>query len=218
MDDRINIDKDQINNLINNANGKSKIEKIEEIIRELEGKEEPVVEPVEKEITVSDKDAVNKILDNVRLTENKSKRYHNLKTYKASFVTKFLDRLHPIFLAYKQYRKSGGKIKEGLIDPYKKLRLQKGMIGRGLYFLQYGTLKFSDLTINGKSFMKIIKKITSERDYEEFTAYAISKRVVEKEGQGYITGFNVEAAKSVVKSLEGKYEKMFRELNEYQNK
>ena len=196
----------------------SKIEKIEEKIRELEGKEEPVVEPVEKEITVSDKDAVNKILDNVRLTENKSKWYHNLKTYKASFVTKFLDRLHPIFLAYKQYRKSGGKIKEGLIDPYKKLRLQKGMIGRGLYFLQYGTLKFSDLTINGKSFMKIIKKITSERDYEEFTAYAISKRVVEKEGQGYITGFNVEAAKSVVKSLEGKYEKMFRELNEYQNK
>lgn len=103
----------------------------------------------------------------------------------------FLDRIHPIKKFDAEFRAFVEKfatnpesfIKEGALNIYERFRIQPGMVGRGLHFIEHGQLNFG-LEIIGKSFKQIMKDINTPYVYEQFGMYAKAKRVLEKWEQG----------------------------------
>ena len=68
----------------------------------------------------------------------------------------------------------------------------------------------------GKPLLKILDPdLKSEKEYNAFKRYAIAKRVIEKEGQGKKTGFNLEDATAIVKKYDSVFNKPFKEFVEY---
>jgi len=140
----------------------------------------------------------------------------DLKTTKAKIATQFLDRLHPIYAAVKKYEKAGGKI--DLVSPYKQMRLQPGMVGRGVHQLTYETLNFNTLKGNGKSLENILKGFQSKAEYEALGSYMVARRNIELNNRGIETGVNIKDSKTVVSSQSNKYEKTAKELDAYQDR
>tara|TARA_R100001369_G_scaffold44020_2_gene70111 strand:- start:1657 stop:5550 length:3894 start_codon:yes stop_codon:yes gene_type:complete len=135
------------------------------------------------------------------------------KEAKNDAATLFFDKLHPIYRVVKEADKS--TLKEGALNPYETLRIQPGMIGRAETFINRGTLDFATLDIKGKSLLQIMEPIKDPTLYKEFSAYAIAKRAMEKEAQGIKTGVPLEAAKQTVKENNTKFEKIHKELQQY---
>ena len=106
-------------------------------------------------------------------------------------------------------------------DPYQLARLSRGTFGKATQFLEFGTFDFKTYENNGPSLKDILQKGVG-RDFPEITdvekvdlngfrAYIAAKRAVELDGRGIESGFDIEAAKVVVKN--GKqYEAVAREL------
>ena len=135
-----------------------------------------------------------------------------------NFTFNWLDKLHPILRAVREAEKLGVKAKEGTVNPYELARIQPGMISRGEHFLKYGTLDFKNLEIQSKPLTTILEPVTKDiTTYNEFNAYSVSKRALEKSKQGFETGFDIKAAENTVKKLDSKYKETFKELGEYQN-
>ena len=61
----------------------------------------------------------------------------------------FIDRMSPLKKAVEKAEKAGVT---SYLDVYKRMRIQKGMIGRGMHFIKAGGLDFKTLEKNGKSF------------------------------------------------------------------
>ena len=121
-------------------------------------------------------------------------------------------------------------IKKGALNIYERFRIQPGMIGRGLHFIEHGQLDFG-LKIIGKSFKQIMKDIKTPYLYEQFSQYAKAKRVLEKWEQGDkdaaaiferpgVKENGITIARRVVengnRSYGGKFIKTFLELREFQ--
>lgn len=135
-----------------------------------------------------------------------------------NFTFNWLDKLHPILRTVREAEKLGVKAKEGTLNPYELARIQPGMISRGEHFLKYGTLDFKNLETQSKPLTTILEPVTKDiTTYNEFNAYSVSKRALEKSKQGFETGFDIKAAENTVKKLDSKYKKTFKELGEYQN-
>lgn len=146
-----------------------------------------------------------------------------------NFTFNWLDKLHPILRTVREAEKLGVKAKEGTLNPYELSRIQPGMISRGEHFLKYGALDFKTLEPIGKPLTTILEPVTRDMaTYNEFNAYSVSKRALEKSKQGFETGIDIQAAKNTIKSLELKYNEKsnfipggiknkFKELGEYQN-
>lgn len=112
-------------------------------------------------------------------------------------------------------------------DPYQLARLTRGTFGKATQFLEFGTFDFKTYENNGPSLKDILQKGVG-RDFPEITdiekvdlngfrAYIAAKRAVELDGRGIESGFDIEAAKVVVKN--GKqYEAVARELTNYLNR
>tara|TARA_A100001391_G_scaffold20006_2_gene10996 strand:- start:2082 stop:6227 length:4146 start_codon:yes stop_codon:yes gene_type:complete len=123
------------------------------------------------------------------------------------------DKLFPILEVAESGKKIGNKTAENI---YERFRIQPGMIGRGEHAIRYGTLDYKTLNENGKGLLQILEPILkSEKDYTNFKNYAVAKRVVEKEGQGKQTGFNVEDAKIIIKQYDTKFNKTFKDFVDY---
>lgn len=140
----------------------------------------------------------------------------DLKTTKAKIATQFLDRLHPIYAAVKKYEKAGGKI--DLVSPYKQMRLQPGIVSRGVHQLTYETLNFKTLKGNGKSLENILKTFQSKAEYEALGSYMVARRNVELNARGIETGINLKDSQTVISSQSKKYEKTAKELDAYQDR
>ena len=142
-------------------------------------------------------------------------------SYQATLINRFIDRMSPLKKAVEKAEKAGVK---SYLDVYKRMRIQKGMIGRGMHFIKAGSLDFKTLEKNGKSLIEIIKKVVkSDKEYAEFTAFAVAKRALEKHKQGFETPFtgtraDIATAKRIVQKYEAQYGKTFKELVEYQQK
>jgi hypothetical protein len=135
-----------------------------------------------------------------------------------NFTFNWLDKLHPILRTVREAEKIGVKVKEGVLNPYELARLQPGMISRGEHFLKYGTLDFKNLETQSKPLTTILEPVTKDMaTYNEFNAYSVSKRALEKSKQGFETGIDIKAAENTVKKLDSKYKETFKELGEYQN-
>ena len=80
------------------------------------------------------------------------------------------------------------------LNPYETFRIQPGLIGRAITFLETGTINAKDLSINGKSWRAILEPIKSKLEYIELSTYITAKRGLEKIQQGIEVGFSKESA------------------------
>ena len=172
---------------------------------------------VEPEIlNIKSSDAVNKIIENVGASSPKPRV--NMEQFKSRFITEAFDKLHPIFVAVREFEKAGGGFKEGYLDPYKTARIQPGMEGRAMHFIRFGTLDFKTLKNNGKSLIKVLDPIKNAKDMKQAISYFVSKRALEKAEQGKETGFPLEEARTVVRELGPKWEPVLKEVVQYQTR
>lgn len=112
-----------------------------------------------------------------------------------------------------------GVVRSIFEDPYTMARAFRGWVSKAESMLRYGVYK----EVNGemqevqKPLFEILKSVSN--DMENFAAYCVAKRVIEKENQGINTGFDLKDAESVYN--EYKDNKTFNtahaELQEYQD-
>ncbi len=178
------------------------------------------IETAPKDIPVSD--AVNAVVNRVEFEVPKNRE--SMSDVRSKFTTMWIDRLHPVLKAVRNFEEKGGSF-DSKVTPYQQMRLQPGMIGRGMHFLQHGTLDFATLKPNGPGLMKIMETVKTDKEVKEFTAFAIAKRAVEKAEQGKETGVPLAEARATVVELANKdrgnqptFNEIFRELNEFQKR
>lgn len=158
--------------------------------------------------------AEKKLFDKTRYTEVKEKT--TSKEVKNILAKDLLDRHHPILELVRRVDKE--KNTKGVLNVYERFRSLVGMDYRAGTFIEVATLD-KNLKNKGKSFNQIMKPIAeSKQTYAEFNNYQIAKRVIELESRGIDHGFDIQAAREVVKNkkLINKYEKTSKELEKYQ--
>lgn len=129
--------------------------------------------------------------------------------------TRFLDDLNPIRVATKKaLQQLGEKFRPTADDPYKLFRLTRGTNGKADHFLMHGTYDFNTYKTTGKGLKEILKPV--DADLDGLRAYISSKRAIELADKGIDTGFDLDAAKTVVDGGK-KYEKVHQQLLSYQN-
>ena len=221
---RLENESKQINIDLNN---KRILEKRERALDEIQLKLEDLgVKEVKKSVEI-DKASVkhkDKNLNHInsKATPSKMKFIEkDFASYQATLMNHWIDRLNPLKKEMEMAKKAGVT---SYLDVYKRMRLQQGMIGRGMHFIKAGSLDFTTLKINGKGLVEIVKDVVkSDIEYAEFKGFAISKRALEKYKQGIDTPFTATkadriAAKKVIETYEGKYGKTLNELFDYQHK
>jgi hypothetical protein len=191
-----------------------------EIARTYEPIVEKKVEPPKVVETIKSEKSIDPDIAKVqeKISSNNTEIKTNFKDLKNNLVFDWLDKLHPISRAVAEAEKIGVKAQEGTLNPYELARLQPGMIGRGEHFLKYGTLDFKTLENKSQPLTTILEPVIKDMTtYNEFKAYAVSRRVLEKSKQGYETGIDIKAAENTVRKLDSKYKETFKQLGEYQN-
>jgi len=197
---------------VEEAKPKTVDEQIKDIADEL-GQEAPEA--------MTTKAAQQKVLSKISIGEHTDKEPMTFQ----KLYTDLVDDLNPIREAVKKAAAKGELPTDQ--DPYQLARLSRGTFGKANQFLEFGTFDFKTYENNGPSIKDILQKGVG-RDFPEITdaekvdlngfrAYAAAKRAVELDGRGIESGFDIEAAKVVVKN--GKqYEAVARELTNYQNR
>ena len=191
-----------------------------EVARTYERISEVKVEPIKAVETIKSEKSIDP--DVAKVQEKISFDPIEVKTSTKDIINNFtfnwLDKLHPILRTVREAEKLGVKTQEGTLNPYELARLQPGMISRGEHFLKYGALDFKTLENKSKPLVTILDSVTKDMTtYNEFNAYSISKRALEKSKQGYETGIDIKAAENTVRKLDVKYKETFKQLGEYQN-
>jgi hypothetical protein len=129
--------------------------------------------------------------------------------------TKAVDDLHPLKLFEEAAR---GKTElEPKASPYTLARLTRGSYAKADQFLNLSPFKFKTLkNIPGsKSFKKILEPVKD--DLDGFREYALAKRALELHSRGIETGIPLEDATAVSKAGTSKYDKIWREMQDYQD-
>lgn len=139
-------------------------------------------------------------------------------------LTSYVDRLHPLKETEKAAMISGG-VEELPMEkrPYTLERLTAGTYGKALHFMKYATVDARTYDETGKSYEAVLKP--ASKDMDRFEAYMASRRAIELSERGapgtkeeVQTGFDIDAARTVVKEGKQKYEKMFQEHLQYESR
>tara|TARA_R110000851_G_scaffold206496_1_gene358528 strand:- start:41 stop:4399 length:4359 start_codon:yes stop_codon:yes gene_type:complete len=167
---------------------KTKTEEAKPVIEEAKPvieKTKPVIEePVIPEVVTRPQETTN-ILENIQEAGKDGPAKRTLSKIGQDLITSFSDGLHPLFVARKKFFKNGGTF-EG-IDPYQLSRNYAGLESRILRFVEDSTLNGKTLNPNGKSLMDTVDPIINNIVTRgNFTAYAVSKRAIEKIDQGKV--------------------------------
>ena len=184
-------------------------------------------------------EAEQKINDNIRYNEPEAIVTIAEKAIatKDSFVKNSIDRLHPVKQLISKVQNT--KNTKDALNVYEEFRSLLGVENLSGTFIEVATQN-AKLQSNGKGFKEILEPLInrkfaivglpekvgisrSARDlqnrqtYAEFTNYASSKRVIEKESQGIKTGLDLKAAKEVANNPEliKKYDNIKNELTAY---
>jgi len=136
-----------------------------------------------------------------------------VKDYVNIIAESFLDKIHPIFRAVKRVENKT-TVKDKL-NAYETFRIQPGLIGRAITFLEKGTINAKDLSINGKSWRQILEPIKTKVEYEALATYITAKRGLEKIAQGIEVGFSKASALKKVNQYKAKYDTISKELTAY---
>jgi len=167
-----------------------------------------------KEGIIFETNAEKKLFDKTRYDKIEEKT--TTKEVKDLVTKNLLDRFHPILEILRRVDKEKNPI--GILNIYERFRTLVGMDYRAGTFIEIATID-GGLNNKGKSFIQIMKPIAkSKQSYAEFNNYKIAKRVIELEERGINSGFPLEAAREVAsnKKLINKYEKISKELDNYQ--
>jgi hypothetical protein len=184
-------------------------------------------------------EAEQKINNNIRYNEPEAVVTIGEKSLavKDSFVKNSIDRLHPVKQLISKVQNT--KNTKDALNVYEEFRTLLGVENLSGTFIEVGTQN-AKLQTNGKGFKEILEPLLDKdfavpllpekipfslkaRDlrnkqvYAEFTNYASSKRVIEKESQGIKTGLDLKAAKEVANNPEliKKYDNTAKELTSY---
>lgn len=128
-------------------------------------------------------------------------------------------------------------------DPYKLMRTYKDYQGKVLRAYKFNTIDFKTGEANGEGLEPILKKVpniegeglsesqskvlesVTEADRKDrgeswggLTSYLLSKRAIEKSGQGIETGIDLDAAKKVVADHGAQYEQVAKDLQGFQKR
>lgn len=146
-------------------------------------------------------EAQQKILSKIGTKAEKTKERYSFN----KFYTDFVDKLDPLKQAETEsLGREGSKNLSATESPYKQARLVNDYKSKAKAVFEHGTFDFNDPTkVTGKSLNKIIEPHLN--DLEGFKAYIVADRAIELEGRGIKSGFDVEAAKQVVKEGKAKY-------------
>ena len=135
------------------------------------------------------------------------------------FYRDWVDRLDPLNEAVKAM--ADGRELSVVEDAYKQARLLVGVAGKANHFLKYSPFEFKTYKNVGRSLEDIMNKDVEGKprdvNLDELRAYVVAKRSIEKESQGVKTGVPQAEAQQVVAELGPKYERIHRELVEYQD-
>jgi hypothetical protein len=158
-----------------------------------------------------DHPAVKTILENVEDAPKPAKEgYSFSKAY-----TDFIDRLNPIKEAVDVL--TGGKKNLSVEEnPYQLARMANDFKAKVKHFVERGTIDFKTLQVNGKGLNEIVAPF--KENLREFEAFLISKRAMDYEKRGLSAGFDMAAAKEVIKMGEKKYGAAAKELVEFQRR
>lgn len=197
--------------------------RVEDVIATLEGGKIKVPEPPKRIETTKLKEKqtelspeVNKILEKVSEKKEAPREpitKEALESKAATAYKDFVDKLDPINRATKILSENPKEITADK-NPYILSRTANDAPAKAKHFLEKGTLDFNSREVNGQGLKTILEKA---ENLNELEAFMISKRAVEKSGQGMKTGFDVDAANAVVKQLSPKYEKLAKEVTEFSN-
>ena len=122
-----------------------------------------------------------------------------------------IDELHPL----KRYvEQIGAKNLPIHKDPFKLAWLARGWSGKARTLLYHGVLDANGKKI-GKSLLEVLKPVSKELD--DFRNYIVAKHSLEVTAQGKITGILDEDAQEVVDAAPDKYQKVLKDLVEYQD-
>lgn len=171
---------------------------------------EPAAEPATPEPEAGSDEAAQKaILDKINIGGSTEKAGMSWDKFYAAAVDK-LDPIRQVTEALAGDNKLGAEE-----NSYKLMRLLPGVTGKAEQFLNHGAFDFNTLENTGKSLKDVIAPVKD--DLDGFRAYAAASRAVELEGRGINSGMPMDAAKQVVAAGAGKYEPVFRDLNDYQD-
>ena len=185
----------------------------------LEKLDEPItkVETVKKSELKTESEAANKVLESLKLGEVKVES-------KGSFLDQIkfqgIDKLYPVLKLVRKAKKAGYETKEFILDAYKQLRIQPGMMGYASLFIDKATMNIKSQK-NGKPLMGkkgVLRNIKTKKDYAEFSAYAVSRRVSELFERKIDTGISIKDAKETIRQFDSKYRETFKELTEFQQR
>ena len=103
---------------------------------------------------------------------------------------------------------------------YEQITNLAGVVGKAMSAINgSGTKSFFDADkITGKSLYEILKPLeykNGRSKYDEFNIYKISKRVIELEGRGIVTGMPIERARNIVTKYGDEYENISKEYDEF---
>ena len=171
----------------------------------------PLEVPAEPPAETAHSSATQKILSQVGEQAPKQKEGYSF----AKFYKDFVDKFDPVARAVKEM---GGEKLKAAENPYLLTRMVNDAPAKVAHFIKNGVLDFKSLAKVGKSLDEIVAPFKAAKgDAEAFHAYLISKRALEVEASGRKSGFDVEAAKTVVKEGSTKFEQASKELVEFQN-
>ncbi len=127
----------------------------------------------------------------------------------------YVDKLDPINEAVKKLNIDPESLKTEE-NPYQLGRMANDYKAKTKFAVEKGTLDFKTLAKTGESLESIIKPFA--KDPEGFDAYLAAKRAIEVESKGKVSGFDLEAAKQLVKEGAGTYEDAAQRLYVFKNK
>ena len=131
-----------------------------------------------------------------------------------SLYTDFKDALLPIQRAVTGMAK--GKRVPTEESAYELARLFAGWWGKAEHFLERGTFDPKTLKVTGKPLTEVLRPV--EGNLDNFRAYLVARRAVEKGLQGKETGIELETARQAVQQLDSPtFQKAAQELYQYQN-
>lgn len=172
--------------------------------------------PAKPSVASEPQTAQEKIISKISTKESKPKESY---TYQ-DFYSDFVDRLDPIKRVVNELAK-GGEV-DTLQNAYELSRMASDAPAKALHFLGHpenptggGVLDFKTLKKVGPSLQEVLSPVKD--DIRGFEAYIVSKRAIELEGRGIKSGFDTEAAQTVVKEGKSKFDQAAKNLVEFQN-
>jgi hypothetical protein len=126
-------------------------------------------------------------------------------------VTQIIDNLHPFRVLDRELEKVRG-VGEPTI--HELARLTRGALGGAQHAIKFGTYDYRTGAQNGPGLAEITKGVNADG----LRAYMLSRRDLELAARGIKTGVNSDAARRVVQETGSYYEKVFRDVVDFQDR